>query len=127
MRFNPRNPDPDNIGGVKDSAAIRNGELVFRGTVKLPGKGTLYTKPDYNVIEVFIEPGEIKILSPDSLTNAVVDAGPLNKDFNKLVEMLGPVTERRADLYRQYYNARKELPENADKKAFEESWEQKGK
>jgi peroxiredoxin len=118
-------PDPTNLSGVKDSAEVQNGEFVFRGNIKLPGKAILYTKPDYNDIELFIESGTILIQSPDSLTSAVITAGPLNKDFDQLLKMLRPVTKKRTEIYKEYYTALKALPENADKKAFEDSWEQK--
>ncbi|GGB81553.1 TlpA disulfide reductase family protein [Dyadobacter sediminis] len=118
-------PDPANVSGVKDSAEVKNGEFEFRGNIKFPGKAILYTMPDYNDLELFIESGTILIQSSDSLANAVVTAGPLNKDFAKLQKMLAPVNKKRTEIYTDYSKALRALPENADKKVFEESWEQK--
>ncbi|WP_426295175.1 redoxin domain-containing protein [Dyadobacter endophyticus] len=116
-------PDPTNLVGVKDSAVLHDGNFVIDGTIKAPGKAIMYTKPDYSNIEFYVEPGTILVESTGLLSEAVVSGGQANKDFGKLAEMLRPVTRKLSETYQAYHAAKKALPDDADKKEFEQRWE----
>lgn len=78
-------------GLVLDSAAVKNGSFVFNGSVNQPTRGMLFLmheggdireseSPDR--LEFYLEKGNIKITTADSLVNAVVESGALNQEFN---------------------------------------------
>ncbi|MGX5858420.1 redoxin domain-containing protein [Dyadobacter jiangsuensis] len=118
-------PDPTNLVGVKDSAVLHEGNFVFKGSIKAPGKAIMYTKPDYSNIEFYVEPDTILLSSESTLSEAVVSGGQANKDFAILAEMLRPVTQKLSETYQAYGAAKKALPADADKNEFEQIWEKK--
>ncbi|MCF0040373.1 TlpA disulfide reductase family protein [Dyadobacter fanqingshengii] len=117
-------PDPTNLVGVKDSAVIKDGNFVIKGTFKIPGKAIMYTKPDYGDIELYIEPDTILVNSTGSLSEVIVSGGQLNKDFGQLAKMLKPISEKRTEIYKAYDNAKKTLTADSDKKELEKTKDQ---
>lgn len=78
-------------GVVLDSANIENGTFVFNGSVVNPTRAMLFLmhqggdiretqNPDR--LEFYLEKGNIKISTVDSLVNALVETGTLNQEFN---------------------------------------------
>ena len=88
-----------------DSAVVRHGRFVLRGTLSEPTRawlvlgrpgGSLHTPGP--VIKLFLEPGTVRVLSPDSLPHAVLSGTPLNHDFRRLQHLLQPNDARFAAL-----------------------------
>lgn len=116
-------PDPTNLVGVKDSAVLHDGNFAFKGTIKVPGKAIMYTKPDYSNLELYVEPDTISVVSQGALSEAVVTGGQANKDFSELAMMLRPAIQQLSNTYKAYGDAKKALPDDADKKEFETKWQ----
>ncbi|RFZ94540.1 AhpC/TSA family protein [Mucilaginibacter conchicola] len=84
-----------------DSTLVSKGMFSFAGTTNGTGIGSLYRNENpmyadvvHDVVKVFIEPGDIKIITNDSLSNAAVMGTPLNEDNTDLEEALKPFTEK---------------------------------
>lgn len=78
-------------GLVLDSADVKNGSFVFNGSVNQPTRGMLFLmheggdireSEDPDRLEFYLEKGNIKITTSDSLVNAIVESGALNQEFN---------------------------------------------
>ncbi|GAB4049283.1 redoxin domain-containing protein [Spirosoma litoris] len=110
-----------------DSAQLQNGVFSFKGTVENPTQATLFVdklgtgfsrnRPIATTI-VYLEPGTISVISPDSLENAVVSGTPLNADYQKLTIMLKPTSDKMSQLMKEY---RALTPEQRKNKEIEES------
>lgn len=117
-----------------DSAEVRKGRFSFKGNVAATTPATLLvmrpgTKPfDYHFItnireyQLYLEPGTIKVSSPDSLPNATLAGTPLNVSQNRLLALTRPITARREALGQGYLAA---SPEKRKEKAFTDSFEQR--
>lgn len=93
-----------------DSAVLKNGVFQFKGTVDDPFSATLVMDykgaglPNLNpqerqdVLGIYVEKGVINIQSTDSLYKAEVSGSPLNKDNEKLRDMLKSVGTEMAAL-----------------------------
>lgn len=78
-------------GPVLDSTDVSSdGAFKFHGSVDAPSRALVATPPDRGSPsatqipdrkEIYLEKGAIRITSPDSLTNASVNGGRLNRDF----------------------------------------------
>ncbi|MDR3696963.1 TlpA disulfide reductase family protein [Mucilaginibacter sp.] len=94
------------VGATKviDSAVIANGGFTFSGNVLNPTnasmlldhKGTGITKADStsDVLNFYIEKGNIGITSPDSAYKAVVTGSKINDDSKRLIGQLKPINDR---------------------------------
>ncbi|UHG89649.1 TlpA disulfide reductase family protein [Spirosoma oryzicola] len=110
-----------------DSTTIQDGKFEFKGSVENPvkgillvdkrGKGLSRTSPTPSM-SVYLEPGTVKVVSPDSLKNAVVSGTSLNADNQKLETALKATNEKMEKLMQEYRSA---TAEQRSKKEFEES------
>ncbi len=110
-----------------DSAQLKNGMFTFHGTVDEATQATLFvdklgtgfsrTRP-IATTGVYLEPGTITVVSPDSLDNAVLSGTPLNTDYQKLTGMLKSTSDKMALLMKEYRSA---TPEQKKSKEFEEN------
>lgn len=77
---------------VLDSAEIVNGAFQFQGSLDRPTRGVVVimhqgenirqvAAPD--LVEIYLEKGDIKVNATDSVANATVDGGALNSAFNE--------------------------------------------
>ncbi|RYY26605.1 MAG: AhpC/TSA family protein [Sphingobacteriaceae bacterium] len=81
-----------------DSATVQNGKFVFNGSVAEPVKASLRlahadnTRNAADVLPLYLEPGNININGSDSIYNAKINAGELNKSNQELTFALKPFT-----------------------------------
>lgn len=127
-------------GRQTDSTAINNGAFTFSGTIDQPksayliisksGNGTRSNDASY--IDLYLEAGNISVVSPDSIDNAKITAGPINADNAKLKVALTKVNAEMAALNKDYYAATdeqrksKEFGDNIQKRSDSIEKEQKG-
>ena len=103
-------------GRQTDSTLINNGEFTFKGTIDHPlnayliinKKGTGIRTRDLSYIDLYLEPGVISVISPDSLDNAKINAGQVNTDNEKLKAALTTVTKKMGELNKEYMAAPEE-------------------
>jgi peroxiredoxin len=86
---------PGKQGFDIDSATVQKGRFTFKGNVTAPVQATLllakpgrpYTlhrpAPSQRML-LYLEPGTVRVLSPDSLSHAVLAGTPLNLDYERL-------------------------------------------
>jgi peroxiredoxin len=87
--------DPaDNTFKIMDSVRVVDGAFSFRGTVPVLPKAMAFTVPGYDRLELYLEPGLITIQSHDSLSNATVQAGEVNRDYNQLQRRIKPTADQ---------------------------------
>jgi peroxiredoxin len=97
-------------GRQTDSTLINNGEFTFKGTIDYPlnayliinRKGTGVRTNGLSYIDLYLEPGMISVVSPDSLDNAKINAGHVNTDNQKLKIALMTVTKKMQELNKEY-------------------------
>ena len=110
-----------------DSVLVSNGSFAFKGDAKTPLKAILFSVPDNNRLDFFIEAGRIEIDSKDSLHNAVIKAGALNADFITLRRLTDVID---TDI-RNYNRAMQAIiaasPEKRTDVEFQRNWESKRK
>lgn len=121
--FSYTNPGDDKY--VADTVQIERGQFSYRGTIHAPVKTIVYTLPDYNRIDLYLEPGNIHITSADSLSNATVRGGPVNSDFNELRTWIDPIHRSSYKLRREALDAIAASPEKEKDKAFQEALDKK--
>jgi peroxiredoxin len=120
---------PGPTGFQLDSAAVNKGRFTLKGNVAAPVKAQLLvarpghpfslTRPtNYRPITLFLEPGTVRVLSPDSLAHATIGGTPLNVDQQRL-KQLTQVTTARMDAVMAEWRAA--TPEKRKDKAFEDS------
>ncbi|OUJ70025.1 alkyl hydroperoxide reductase [Hymenobacter crusticola] len=108
-----------------DSAEVKKGRFTFKGSVPEPTLAYLFeNRTNRRFYKIYLEPGVIKISSPDSILHASLSGTPLNVDQNRLLVLLRATTERRFNLLRDYRAA--SLKQHQDK-AFEEAYDQRSK
>lgn len=119
--------------GKPDSAQIVGGKFTLRGTAPLgtqaglfviapaqmqafrhPKRGQRVAQP----LSLYLEPGTIKVASPDSLPNATALGTPLNADNARLKAALAPTTAQLDKLMGSYRAA---TPEQRKDKAFSDA------
>jgi peroxiredoxin len=111
-----------------DSALVsNNGTFEFKGTVEEPLQATLFvdklgtgysrTRP-IATTGVYLEPGTIAVISPDSLNNAVASGTSLNTDNQQLKTLLKPASDQMMALMKEYRSA---TPAQQQSKEFEAS------
>ena len=84
-----------------DSATMKDGSFVFKGSIPYPVNTWLIISPDGKgtqdgkSIKLYLQPGAVTVTSPDSLTNARIDGGQLNADYDEIKESLKPLQAER--------------------------------
>ncbi|WP_342085080.1 TlpA disulfide reductase family protein [Dyadobacter sp. OTU695] len=108
-----------------DSTAVKDGVFSFNGNTQTPMKAILFSVPDNNRLDFFIEPGKIKVESKDSLHNATVSAGKLNADF-AVLKKITDVIETDLRKYNQAMQAAiAASPEKKQDPEFQKTWDTK--
>ncbi|PRD57077.1 TlpA disulfide reductase family protein [Sphingobacterium gobiense] len=86
---------------ISESTIAVNQRFSFTGVVKHPTKANIYRNENPEVVEfttesvsIYLEPGDIKIISPDTLTGAKISGTPLNDTLQLLHSQLATVRER---------------------------------
>jgi thiol-disulfide isomerase/thioredoxin len=87
-----------------DSAYITNGNFVFKGTLLNPtnasllidhsGAGLNRVDSTADVLNFYLEKGEITLTSPDSVKKAQISGSKINDDSKRLVAQLKPIMEK---------------------------------
>ncbi len=114
-----------NAAGQLDSAKVQKGSFAIRSTAPAGTLGMLYIQKQGpfrrvyqkgqrmpNPLMVYLEPGTIKVSSPDSLPNASVLGTPLNVDNTRLQAALKPSNMQMRQLVEQYHAATAEQRQN---------------
>lgn len=94
---------PGKQGFAIDSATVQKGRFTFKGSVAAPVRATLLlARPGQpftlqrpapsQQIQLYLEPGTVRVLSPDSLPHAVLAGTPLNRDYERLRKMTRATT-----------------------------------
>jgi peroxiredoxin len=119
----------DIITGTRrtDSAAIHKGTFVFKGNIEAPLKAILFSVPDNNRLDFFIEAGKMKIRSIDSLHNAVVNAGKLNADFVILRKITDVIDLDLRNYNKSMQAAEVASPEKKQDLEFQRNWDRRRK
>lgn len=97
-----------------DTAAIKNGSFEFKGSVSEPTKANLLVNHDglesrmADVVEIYLEAGNITINTTDSIKDAKVAGPSLNSDNQKLAAQLKPINDKVMAIYQDYDNASEE-------------------
>ena len=105
-----------------DSTMINNGSFIFSGTFDQPKSaflvisrsGTGIHSKDMRYIDLYLEAGVISVISPDSIENAKVTAGPVNADNAKLKTALTHVNAEILALNKDYEAATAEQRKSKD-------------
>jgi peroxiredoxin len=85
----------------RDSATIKDGSFVFKGSIPYPINTWLIINPngkgmqDGITIKLYLQPGTVTVTSPDSLTNARIEGGQLNADYDEIKQSLKPLLAER--------------------------------
>lgn len=114
---------------IADSAAVKNGAFVLRGSVATPEKARLalvrrgqrsrlYTGAADNAV-FYLEKGTTVFTSPDSLAHVQITGSPLSLDYRELDARLGPVQAQQAALNAEYQAA---SPETRASLAFRQRY-----
>src|SRR5690606_18569199 len=90
-------------GGELDSTDVTNGEFTFHGTVVGPSRAmVLITHKGENIremmdpdrMEVYLEKGVIAVTANDSLVNASIKGGEVNRDFAIYSKEIAPIQSK---------------------------------
>ncbi len=91
--------EPGMSASTADSTQVKNGAFEFKGTITNIVTGGIYrninpvyTNEVQDSFSFYVEPGNIIMQSPDTLSNMVVTGTPLNDDYMKLITELKPLT-----------------------------------
>ena len=94
---------------INDTVKIKGRKLIFfTGNLAEPVSVNLHyeVKPrlynDQNNINFYIEPGNIKVVTNDSVGKSAVTGSTSQKDYEKFLEMKRPFDDRRNRLSKQY-------------------------
>jgi peroxiredoxin len=85
----------------RDSVTIKDGSFVFKGAIPYPINTWLIISPDGKgmrdgqLVKLYLQPGTITVISPDSLANARIDGGQLNADYDEIKRSLKPLEAER--------------------------------
>jgi len=94
------------VGATKviDSAVITNGSFSFTGKILNPtnasllldrkGTGLIKTDSTADVLNFYVEKGELSLTSPDSAYKAVITGSKINDDSKRLIGQLKPINDR---------------------------------
>jgi peroxiredoxin len=98
---------------ITDSAIVKNGSFDFKGNVANPGRASLYlNKNPYvnrpakgetiDALSFYIEPGTLKLTSPDSLKRIEITGSVVNEDNKKLKAQSKPVNDQLDAINKEY-------------------------
>jgi len=116
-----------------DSSSVENGEFSFRGAVEDPTSAVLVIAhkgepimqletPD--LLPIFLEKGEIKVQSADSLATATLTGTPLNQDQAVLNKAMSVIKGDEAEVMDMYYGASDEKRATEEfQKEFQQRYE----
>ncbi|PAW92328.1 hypothetical protein CKK33_01995 [Mucilaginibacter sp. MD40] len=94
-------------GFHKDSAVVKDGKFVLKGTAPMPMKAfvllaqngqNIYSHPSMDQVAVYLQNGITTIDSKDSLKHARVGGTPLNKDQQEYIDAVGNLRELQAGI-----------------------------
>ena len=99
------------MGATLDSADVKNGAFKFNGSVPEPAQALVLIAhqgedirqledPDH--LAIYLEKGAIKITATDSLADASVDGGAVNRDFATYNKRLEPLQAKMDELMARY-------------------------
>ncbi|KLT63958.1 TlpA disulfide reductase family protein [Pedobacter sp. BMA] len=88
---------------VVDSSLLNNGSFEFRGAVDMPVNATLIIKKnstkillnqvsEENMLQLYLEPGNIKITGDSVLSSAKISGGKINDDYASYIKGMTPIT-----------------------------------
>jgi peroxiredoxin len=117
--------DPSTGATKQDSSLVNKGSFAFKSTMGIPSKAILYTLPDYNRIDLYLEPGTILVKSPDSLSNAIVSGSIVNRDFNILRKRIAPVEAKGKKINNEARARMAASPELKEDQEFRKEWDDK--
>ena len=98
-------------GAELDSADVMDGAFKFHGSVTEPSQalvllahegGDIRQMEDPDRVAIYLERGAIKITAADSLVNASIDGGAINKDFATYQKWLEPIQTKMGGLMARY-------------------------
>lgn len=114
----------DIITGITrvDSTTVTGGVFTFNGKAETPLKAILYTVPDGNRLDFFVESGKMSVESKDSLHTARVIAGKLNTDFVALKRITDVIDE---DMRQYNKTMQAASPEQKKDPEFQKKWDLK--
>ena len=106
-----------------DSAEVKSGSFRFHGSVDSPTRALVFLmhqgedprtvqNPDY--LEVYLEKGNIQIVSQDSIYNATVKGGQVNADYSHFKNLMLQYDSEMNDLLQYFYDSPEELKEDPD-------------
>ncbi|SEM83268.1 Peroxiredoxin [bacterium A37T11] len=108
--------------GKLDSSAVNAGIFEFKGTIASPTRARVYLvhngenirqiQGGVDMADLYIEPGNVQITAADSLTNAKIEGGIANKDFQSL-----SVTKKAVNDKMKAVDAKYQAASDTDKKS----------
>lgn len=108
-------------GSELDSATVADGAFKFHGSVAEPIRALLLLAhegedirqmQDPDRVELYLEKGVIKVASGDSLVNASIDGGTVNKDFAAYNAHVAPLQAKMGTVMAHYMEATDEQRED---------------
>ena len=114
------------VGATKviDSAVITNGSFSFTGKILNPtnasllldhkGTGLIKTDSTADVLNFYVEKGELSVTSPDSAYKAVITGSKINDDSKRLIGQLKPINDRAKELNAEKKSASEAQLNSAD-------------
>jgi len=88
-------------GFIEDSTLVRKGSFKFEGKIHAPVKANLYRNQNpkyadiiYDAATVYLETGEIRLNSADTLYNSINSGQPLNNDYALLLKSIKPCLDQ---------------------------------
>lgn len=86
---------------VDDSTIVHKGKFGFKGNVNSKVRGYLcrndnpkYAAELFDSFSIYIEAGQIKLYSTDTLSNSIIAGTPSNNDYAKLLSALDPLNKQ---------------------------------
>jgi peroxiredoxin len=114
---------------VKDSSLLKNGRFKFKADISEPTLATLYVtfentaenaKPRMDAMQIFMEPGTMKINVKDSMKFAKITGSKAQKSFENFNDLQKPYNEKASALMMQYRAFQKEKDEEGMKRIEED-------
>ncbi|HEY1025027.1 MAG TPA: TlpA disulfide reductase family protein [Sphingobacteriaceae bacterium] len=111
---------------ITDSAVLKNGVFEFKGHVTAPARATLVLdakgsgwtnvrkQRTADVLNLYLEKGEITISGKDSVSTAKITGSPLNADYSRLQVALEPVKAKMKALNAEFAAAPEEKQQSPE-------------
>jgi peroxiredoxin len=108
---------------ILDSALIKNGDFVFKGSVPYPVEAWLYINHNGTGFgdtslkrnELYLVPGIIRVTFPGGVDDAKIVGGQVNADYNKIKILIRPMEDERLVLWHKSMGASKEKMKEIEK------------